>query len=163
MESNISQQQEMFSQVGEEIEHRKTPRKMRKQVSHQLDEPEDGVDENRNFPNEPSSNCDIDGDGYNKNETSKGGTSRGKKATKKSSKPSSDNEKPTRKRKEANKAVPDSQAEKRPKKFSHSTRRNRRQGNYHSAAYALNLLQSLCIVNVVMCFCQIVYYFLPLQ
>ncbi|KAG6601983.1 hypothetical protein SDJN03_07216, partial [Cucurbita argyrosperma subsp. sororia] len=113
MESNISQPQEMFSQVGEEIEQSKTSRKSRKKVSHQPDEPEDGVDENRNFPNE----------------TSKAGTSRGKKALKKSSKPSSDSEKPARKRKQANKSVPDMQAEKRPKKFSHSTRRNRRQVN----------------------------------
>ncbi|XP_038875904.1 uncharacterized protein LOC120068262 isoform X2 [Benincasa hispida] len=126
-ESNISQQQKMFPPVGEEIEHSKTSRKLRKKVSHQLDEPEDGVDENRNFPNEPSSNSDMHGDGYNKNEAPKGG--RGKKTSTKSSKPSTDNEKPTRKRKEANKAVPDLQAEKRPKKFSHSTRRNRRQVN----------------------------------
>lgn len=126
-ESNISQQQKMFSPVGEEIEHSKTSRKLRKKVSHQLDEPEDGVDENRNSSNEPSSNCDVHGDSYNKNEIPKG--VRGKKTSTKSSKPSSDNEKPTRKRKDANKAVPDLQAEKRPKKFSHSTRRNRRQVN----------------------------------
>lgn len=129
----------MFPQGGEAIEHRKIPRKLRKKVSHQLDEPEAGVDESMNIPNEPSSNCDIDGDGYNKNETSKSGTSRGRKASTKSSKPSNDNEKPTRKRKEANKALPDLEAEKRPKKFSHSTRRNRTQGNY-LAAFALNFL-----------------------
>ena len=124
MESNISQPQEMFSQVGEEIQQSKTSRKSRKKVSHQPDEPEDGVDENRNFPNE----------------TSKAGPSRGKKASKKSSKPSSDSEKPARKRKQANKSVPDTQAEKRPKKFSHSTRRNRRQGNYFSSGLCFKSL-----------------------
>ncbi|XP_050946239.1 uncharacterized protein LOC103502758 isoform X2 [Cucumis melo] len=126
-ESNISQQQKICPPVGEEMEHSKTSRRLGKKVSHHLDEPEDGVDDNRNFPNEPSSNSDMHGDGYNKNETLKGG--RGKKTSTKSSKPSSENEKRTRKRKEVNKAVPDLQAEKRPKKFSHSTRRNRRQVN----------------------------------
>lgn len=135
MEPNISQQQESFPQVVEENEHKKTSRKLRKQVSHQLDDPEDGVDENQNFPNEPSN-----GDGCNKNETS---ISRGKKASKKSSKTSGENEKPTRKRKEANKAVPDVQAEKRPKKFSHSTRRNRRQGNYLSSCLCFKPLVTI--------------------
>lgn len=151
----------MFSPVGEEIEHSKTSRKLRKKVSHQLDEPEDGVDENRNSSNEPSSNCDVHGDSYNKNEIPKG--VRGKKTSTKSSKPSSDNEKPTRKRKDANKAVPDLQAEKRPKKFSHSTRRNRRQGTISLAADTLNRLQLLCMVNVETWFCQIINSFLPFQ
>ena len=111
---------------------------MRKKVSHQLDEPEDGVDVNRKFPNEPSSNSGMHGNGYNKNENPKGG--QGRKTSTKSSKPSSENEKPTRKRKEANKAVPDLQAEKRPKKFSHSTRRNRRQGNYLSSCQGVSSL-----------------------
>ncbi|XP_022938444.1 uncharacterized protein LOC111444681 isoform X1 [Cucurbita moschata] len=119
-QSNMSQQQEMFPPVGEEIDHSKTSRKLRQQVSHQLDDPEDGVDD---FPSERFSNYDIHGDGYKKNGR------RGTKTKTKSLKPSSDNEKPARKRKEANKAVPDLQAEKRPKKFSHSTRRNRRQVN----------------------------------
>lgn len=120
------------------MEHSKTSRRLGKKVSHHLDEPEDGVDDNRNFPNEPSSNSDMHGDGYNKNETLKGG--RGKKTSTKSSKPSSENEKRTRKRKEVNKAVPDLQAEKRPKKFSHSTRRNRRQGNYLSSCQGVSSL-----------------------
>ncbi|KAG7016602.1 hypothetical protein SDJN02_21712, partial [Cucurbita argyrosperma subsp. argyrosperma] len=123
-QSNMSQQQEVFPPVGEEIDHSKTSRKLRQQVSHQPDDPEDGVDD---FPSERFSNCDIHGDGHKKNGTSKG--RRGTKTKTKSLKPSSDNEKPARKRKEANKAVPDLQAEKRPKKFSHSTRRNRRQVN----------------------------------
>ncbi|KAL4615834.1 hypothetical protein ACB092_07G155500 [Castanea dentata] len=124
--SNLPQKQKQSATAGEENDGGKSSRKLRKRVAFQLiDEQDDGA--NDDFSAEPPSNSSIDEDEDedNNDEYKVESKSQKKRAPRKSKKPEAENGKPVRKRKKANEAA-DQSTEKPPKKFSHSTRRNRR-------------------------------------
>ncbi|KAG6692570.1 hypothetical protein I3842_10G121000 [Carya illinoinensis] len=114
----------------------KSLRKLRKKVSFQLiDEPDGEVNENGGFSGEPPTDSNIgkvedrdDEDEYrveSDEEFRVESMSQKKRAPRKSKKSGVENGKPVQKRKKANEAADQSTKEP-PKKFSHSTRRNRR-------------------------------------
>ncbi|XP_042984654.1 transcription factor TFIIIB component B''-like isoform X8 [Carya illinoinensis] len=114
----------------------KSLRKLRKKVSFQLiDEPDGEVNENGGFSGEPPTDSNIgevedrdDDDEYrveSDEEFRVESMSQKKRAPRKSKKSGVENGKPVQKRKKANEAADQSTKEP-PKKFSHSTRRNRR-------------------------------------
>lgn len=110
------------STSSEGIEGGKSSRQLRKQSAQQLvDEP---VDEAYEPPS--ISNTDIDEDD-GEDENRENSPSQKKKAPRKCKKPLPESDKPVRKRKKANEA-PDQATKVPPKKFSHSTRRNKRRG-----------------------------------
>lgn len=89
-----------------------------------IDEAADEDNENGE-PGEPPSTSNVDED-YDDGERVES-TSQKKRAPRKSKKPEAENGKPVQKRKRANEAA-DQSAKEPPKKFSHSTRRNRGRG-----------------------------------
>ncbi|XP_041015922.1 transcription factor TFIIIB component B'' isoform X3 [Juglans microcarpa x Juglans regia] len=114
----------------------KSLRKLRKKVSFQLiDEPDGEANENGSFSSEPPTDSNIgeveDGDDDDEyrvesdDEFRVESMSQKKRAPRKSKKSGVENGKPVQKRKRANEAA-DQLSKEPPKKFSHSTRRNRR-------------------------------------
>ncbi|KAJ0010440.1 hypothetical protein Pint_34749 [Pistacia integerrima] len=121
--SNLSQRSNESSLVSEEHKGDKSSMKLRKRVAapQLVDEPDDETHDS--FTAEPlSSNVDEDvvNNGYRVESKAQK-----KRAPRKSKKPVPENEKPVRKRKKSNEESDHSTKEP-PKKFSHSTRRNRR-------------------------------------
>uniref|UniRef100_A0A2N9J4E0 Uncharacterized protein n=1 Tax=Fagus sylvatica TaxID=28930 RepID=A0A2N9J4E0_FAGSY len=126
--SNLPRKQKQTATAGEENKGGKSSRKLRKRVAFQLiDEPDDGANDNGSLSAEPPSNSSIDEDEDEDNdeEYRVDIKSQKKRAPRKSKKAEAENGKPVRKRKKANEAADQSTKEPR-KKFSHSTRRNRR-------------------------------------
>ncbi|KAJ0077619.1 hypothetical protein Patl1_36484 [Pistacia atlantica] len=121
--SNLSQRSNESSLVSEEHKGDKSSMKLRKRVAapQLVDEPDDETHDS--FTAEPlSSNVDEDVGNNGSRVESK---AQKKRAPRKSKKPVPENEKPVRKRKKSNEESDQSTKEP-PKKFSHSTRRNRR-------------------------------------
>ncbi|XP_059453368.1 uncharacterized protein LOC132183915 isoform X2 [Corylus avellana] len=121
--SNLFQKCKKTATAVEENDGGKSSRQLRKRVAFQLiDEVDDEDNENGGFCAEsPStSNVDENYDDGNRVESK----SQKKRAPRKSKKPEAENGKSVRKRKRANEAA-DQSTKKSPKKFSHSTRRNR--------------------------------------
>ncbi|XP_062176701.1 uncharacterized protein LOC133881710 isoform X4 [Alnus glutinosa] len=120
---NLLQKCQKTATAVEENDGGKSSRQLRKRVACQLiDEANDEDNENGGFCAEPPSTSNVDedyDDGYRVESTSQK-----KRAPRKSKKPEAENGKPVRKRKRANEVADDSTKEP-PKKFSHSTRRNR--------------------------------------
>ncbi|KAK9286556.1 hypothetical protein L1049_014955 [Liquidambar formosana] len=125
--SDISWKPQKSSTAGEENEYGESSRQLRKRraVHDLVNDSEDGTHDNGGFPTEPPSNSVIDEDENHDDEYKVENTSRKKRAPRKCKKPVAENEKPVRKSKKANE-VPDQSTKEPPKKFSHSTRRNRR-------------------------------------
>ncbi|XP_031252235.1 uncharacterized protein LOC116110139 isoform X2 [Pistacia vera] len=121
--SNLSQRSNESSLVSEEHKGDKSSMKLRKRVAapQLVDEPDDETHDS--FTAEPlSSNVDEDVGNNGSRVESK---AQKKRAPRNSKKPVPENEKPVRKRKKSNEESDQSTKEP-PKKFSHSTRRNRR-------------------------------------
>lgn len=123
---NLLQKRQKTATAVEENDGGKSSRQLRQRVAFQLiDEANDEDNENGGFCAEPpsTSNVDEDYDDGCRVES----TSQKKRAPRKSKKPEAENGKPVRKRKRANE-VADHSTKEPPKKFSHSTRRNRGRG-----------------------------------
>ncbi|KAM4089137.1 hypothetical protein ACB094_07G126500 [Castanea mollissima] len=124
--SNLPQKQKQSATAGEENDGGKSSRKLRKRVAFQLiDEQDDGANDDVSAEPPSNSSIDEDEDEDNNDEYKVESKSQKKRAPRKSKKPEAENGKPLRKRKKANEAA-DQSTVKPPKKFSHSTRRNRR-------------------------------------
>ncbi|CAK7329662.1 unnamed protein product [Dovyalis caffra] len=133
--SNCSLKSKKSALPGDVNKGKKSSRQLRKQAAgpQVVDEPEDEVHDNSGLPAEPPSSSvdeedndyeprgDEESDGEYRVET----TSRKKRTSKKTKEPASEKEKPVRKRKRSNDTPEQSTQEPR-KKFSHSTRRNKR-------------------------------------
>lgn len=118
--------QKRKSSATEKAEGETSSRQLRKRVPHkQVDELADEASDD-SFTAEPSSDSKINEDEDNIDEYREHKTSQRKRAPKKSKKPVSEKE-PVRKHKKTKEAS-DQSTKDAPKKFSHSTRRNRRQG-----------------------------------
>ncbi|XP_062018061.1 uncharacterized protein LOC133734423 isoform X1 [Rosa rugosa] len=105
--------------AADEAKDGTSARKSRKRLPHQQ------VDDSGNNTNEDSFNAENSSD-YDGNEDIEHNTERRKRAPRKSKVPVSENEKPVQKRKRTKKAPDEPTKEPTKKKFSHSTRRNRR-------------------------------------
>ncbi|CAN6685773.1 unnamed protein product [Malus baccata var. baccata] len=117
--------QKRKSSAIEKAEGETSSRQLRKRVPHkQVDELADEANDD-SFTAEPSSDSKINEDEDNIDEYREHETSQRKRAPRKSKKPVSEKE-PVRKRKKTKEAS-DQSTKDAPKKFSHSTRRNRRQ------------------------------------
>jgi transcription factor TFIIIB component B'' len=128
LQHQIFLRNEKTATASEENEGGKSSRKLRKRVAFQLiDEPDDEANDNGSLSAEPPSNSSVDEDEDYDDEFRVESKSQKKRAPRKSKKPEAENGKPVRKRKKANEAADQSTKEP-PKKFSHSTRRNRRCG-----------------------------------
>ena len=126
--SNLPQKRKKSAKASEENEGCKSSRQLRKRVAFQLiDEPEDEANDDSSFSAEPPSNSSVDEDEDYDDEFRVESKSQKKRAPRKPKKPEGENGKPVRKRKKANEAA-DQSAKEPPKKFSHSTRQNRRCG-----------------------------------
>ncbi|XP_024161101.1 transcription factor TFIIIB component B'' homolog isoform X2 [Rosa chinensis] len=117
--SNRPQSQKRKGSAADEAKDGTSARKSRKRFPHQQ------VDDSGNNTNEDSFNAENSSD-YDGNEDGEHNTERRKKAPRKSKVPVSENEKPVQKRKRTKKAPDEPTKEPTKKKFSHSTRRNRR-------------------------------------
>lgn len=133
--ANLSQEPQKSLRSGVENEYGESSRRLRKCTASR--DPtigsQNGDHDNDDFPCEPSV---IDENENNDDDYREENTSQKKRAQRKSKKPVTEKEKPVRKRKKRNEVpeqqrkkhneVPEQKAVKPPKKFSHSTRRNKR-------------------------------------
>lgn len=130
--ANLSQEPQKSLRAGVENEYGESSRRLRKCTASRglTIGSQNGDRDNDDFPSEPSV---IDENENNDDDYREENTSRKKRARRKSKKSVTEKEKPVRKRKKHNE-VPEQQCKKRnevpeqkaPKKFSHSTRRNKR-------------------------------------
>ncbi|RVW48235.1 hypothetical protein CK203_069617 [Vitis vinifera] len=125
--SVLSQKGQKSSTAGDKNETGKSSRRLRKRIlTHELvGESEDEARDNGAKPAEPPINSVADEDRNRDDECKVKNLSRKKRAPRKSMKSVAENEKPVRKRKNANETG-DKSTKEPPKKFSHSTRRKRR-------------------------------------
>uniref|UniRef100_F6I0M5 Myb-like domain-containing protein n=1 Tax=Vitis vinifera TaxID=29760 RepID=F6I0M5_VITVI len=125
--SVLSQKGQKSSTAVDKNETGKSSRRLRKRIlTHELvDESEDEARDNGAKPAEPPINSVADEDRNRDDECKVKNLSRKKRAPRKSMKSVAENEKPVRKRKNANETG-DKSTKEPPKKFSHSTRRKRR-------------------------------------
>lgn len=129
--SVLSQKGQKSSTAGDKNETGKSSRRLRKRIlTHELvGESEDEARDNGAKPAEPPINSVADEDRNRDDECKVKNLSRKKRAPRKSMKSVAENEKPVRKRKNANETG-DKSTKEPPKKFSHSTRRKRRCGTF---------------------------------
>lgn len=125
--SVLSQKGQKSSTAGDKNETGKSSRRLRKRIPTRelVDESEDEARDNGAKPAEPPINSVADEDRNRDDECKVENLSRKKRAPRKSMKSVAENEKPVRKRKNANETG-DKSTKEPPKKFSHSTRRKRR-------------------------------------